>query len=70
MSNHNLKDRWTNTHTKAFLDLKAEMTANPVLQGPKWDGTPFITTTDRCQDAFSVVLTQKFEYALPSGKVI
>ena len=70
MTNQELKDRWTNTHTKAFLDLKAEMTAEPVLRGPKWDRTPFIITTDRSQDAFGAVLTQKFECALPSGKVI
>jgi hypothetical protein len=70
MANHKLKDRWTDIHTKAFLNLKAEMTAEPVLRGPKWDGTPFIITTDGCQDAFGAVLTQRFEYTLPSGKVI
>ena len=70
MTNHMLKGRWTDAHTKAFLNLKAEMTAEPVLRGPKWDGTPFIITTDGSQDAFGAVLTQRFEYALPSGKVI
>ena len=70
MTNHKLGDKWNDTHTKAFLDLKAEMTAEPVLRGPKWDGTPFIITTDGSQDAFGAVLTQKFEYTLPSGKVI
>jgi transposase InsO family protein len=70
MSNYSLKDKWTMEHTKAFLHLKAEMTAEPVLRGPKWDGTPFIITTDGCQDAFGAVLTQRFEYTLPSGKVI
>jgi len=57
-------------HTKAFLDLKTAMTSEPVLRGPKWDGTPFIITTDGCQDAFGAVLTQRFEYVLPSGKVV
>ena len=70
MTNHKLKEKWTNTHTEAFLNLKAEMTAEPVLRGPKWDGTLFIIATDGCQDAFSAVLTQRFEYTLPSGKVI
>jgi transposase InsO family protein len=70
MANYSLKDKWTEIHTKAFLDLKAEMTAEPVLRGPKWDGTPFIITTDGSQDAFGAVLTQRFEYTLPSGKVI
>ena len=70
MTNHKLRDRWTELHTKAFLNLKAEMTAEPVLRGPRWDGTPFIITTDGSQDAFGAVLTQKFEYTLPSGKVV
>jgi hypothetical protein len=70
MLNHKLKDRWTNEHTKAFLALKAAMTSKPVLKGPKWDGTPFIVTTDGCKDAFRAVLTQKFEMVLPSGKVV
>ena len=70
MANYKLKDKWTAAHTEAFLNLKAEMTAEPVLRGPKWDGTPFIITTDGSQDAFGAVLTQRFEYALPSGKVI
>ena len=49
MSNFKLKDHWTDTHTRAFLDLKAAMTSEPVLKGPKWDGTPFIVTTDGCK---------------------
>ena len=70
MANHKLEDRWSETHTKAFLNLKAEMVAEPVLRGPRWDGTPFIITTDGSQDAFGAVLTQRFEYTLPSGKVV
>ena len=70
MANFKLQDLWTNEHTKAFLDLKAEMTSEPVLRGPKWDGSPFIITTDGCQDAFGAVLTQRFEHTLPSGKII
>jgi hypothetical protein len=46
------------------------MTTKPVLRGPKWDGTPFIVTTDGSQDAFGAVLSQRFEYTLPSGKVV
>ena len=70
MSNYKLADKWTSIHTKAFLELKAIMTAEPVLKGPKWDGTPFIITMDGCQDAFGAVLTQKSEYTLPSGKTV
>ena len=70
MANHKLKNLWTNEHTKAFLALKAAMTSGPVLKGPRWDGTPFIVTTDGCKDAFGAVLTQRFETILPSGKVV
>ena len=70
MANHKLENRWSSEHTAAFLDLKAALTSEPVLQGPKWDGTPFIITTDGSQDAFGAVLTQKFEYVLPSRKAI
>jgi hypothetical protein len=70
MTNYDLKDKWTTLHTKAFIDLKAEMTAEPVLRRPRWDSTPFIITTDGSQDAFGAVLSQRFEYTLPSGKVI
>ena len=31
MANHKLEGRWSELHTKAFLNLKAEMTAEPVL---------------------------------------
>jgi hypothetical protein len=70
MSNYKLKEHWTIDHTKAFLTLKTVMTSEPVLKGPKWDGTPFIVTTDGCKDAFGAVLTQKFETVLPSGKTV
>src|SRR5271156_1585276 len=70
MTNHELKDKWTSSHTKAFIGLKAEMTSEPVLRGPKWDGTPFIVTTDGCQDTFGAVLTQRFETVLPNGRIV
>ena len=70
MSNYKLKEHWTSEHTKAFLTLKAAMTSEPVLKGPKWDGTPFIVTTDGCKDAFGAVLTQHFQTVLPSGKTV
>ena len=70
MSNYKLKEHWTDDHTRAFLALKAAMTSEPVLKGPKWDGTPFIVTTDGCKDAFGAVLTQRFETVLPSGKTV
>lgn len=70
MGNHKLKDRWKEEHTRAFIALKAAMTSEPVLKGPRWDGTPFIVTTDGCKDAFGAVLTQRFETVLPSGRTV
>ena len=70
MTNFKLKDHWNKEHTRAFLTLKAALTSEPVLKGPKWDGTPFIITTDGCKDAFGAVLTQRFETVLPSGRVV
>ena len=70
MTNYKLAKIWSDEHTAAFLDLKAALTSEPVLRGPKWDGTPFIITTDGCQDAFGAMLTQKFDHILPSGKVV
>ena len=69
-SNFKLKEHWTEEHNRAFLALKAAMTAEPVLKGPKWDGTPFIVTTDGCKDALGAVLAQRFEMVLPSRKVV
>jgi hypothetical protein len=56
MTNYKLKDHWKEDHTRAFLALKAAMTSEPVLKGPKWDGTPFIITTDGCKDAFGAAV--------------
>ena len=70
MTNHKPGDKWNSSHTKAFMNLKAEMTSEPVLCGPKWNRTPFIITTDGSQDVFRAVLTQNFEYELPSGRVV
>ena len=39
----------------------------PVLKGPKWDGTPFVVTTDGCKEGFAGVLAQCFKTTLPSG---
>src|ERR1700678_4768907 len=65
MSDFKLKDIWTEKHTKAFLNLKAEMTSEPVLRGPKWDGSPFIITTDGSKDAFGAVSDG---HGSPAGK--
>ena len=68
MSGYKLDPVWTLAHTKAFVRLKAIITTEPVLRCPKWDGTPFIVTTDGCKEGFAGVLSQRFKMTLPSGK--
>jgi hypothetical protein len=51
---------WTNTHKNAFLGLKIALTSNPVLKAPLFDGTPFIVTSDGCQEGFGAMLAQRF----------
>jgi len=51
---------WTKTHAKAFLALKTVLTSEPMLKAPRFDGTPFIITTDGCMDGFGRMLVQKF----------
>ncbi|TFY74308.1 hypothetical protein EWM64_g9704 [Hericium alpestre] len=70
MEGHTLAEHWTPLHTATFLHLKAALTAEPVLHGPCWDGTPFTVTSDGCKDGFTAVLTQKFQYQLPNGKAV
>ena len=70
MSAHKLKERWKEEHTKAFLALKVALTSEPILRGPKWDGTPFVITTDGCKDGFAGVLAQRNKTTLTNGKVV
>ncbi|KAG2743021.1 hypothetical protein P692DRAFT_20686799, partial [Suillus brevipes Sb2] len=65
-----LKPHWGPRHTEAFIELEKILVAEPVLKGPRFDGTPFIVTTDGCQDGFGAVLAQKNMSTLPSGKVV
>jgi RNase H-like domain found in reverse transcriptase/Reverse transcriptase (RNA-dependent DNA polymerase) len=70
MGAYSLEDRWTEMHTKAFLDLKIAITSEPILQGPRWDGTPFVVMTDGCKDGFAGVLAQRFPRTKPDGTVM
>ena len=70
MAGYKLKSIWNAEHDKAFVRLKAVITTEPVLKGPKWDGTPFVVTTDGCKDGFAGVLAQRFKTTLPSGRVV
>ncbi|RXW14873.1 hypothetical protein EST38_g10981 [Candolleomyces aberdarensis] len=62
-----LGDAWNDEHTEAFLRLKVALTSEPVLKGPKYDGTPFIVTTDGCMYGFAGMVTQKSTTILPNG---
>lgn len=70
MKGYSLTDLWKPEHTHAFLKLKVALTCEPVLQGPKFDGTPFIVTTDDCKFGFAGMLTQRHTSVLPSGKEV
>jgi hypothetical protein len=65
-----LDNVWTNAHKNAFLGLKIALTSNPVLKAPLFDGTPFIVTSDGCQEGFGAMLAQRFTETRPGGKII
>jgi RNase H-like domain found in reverse transcriptase len=69
MAAHELGSRWTEAHTKAFLDLKIAIMSEPILHRPRWDGTPFIVTTDGSKEGFAGVLAQRFPHAKPDGTI-
>ena len=70
MEAYKLKPMWNREHAMAFIHLKAAITTEPVLKGPKWDGSPFVVTMDRCKDKFAGVLTQHFKTTLPNGQMV
>ncbi|KIJ15364.1 hypothetical protein PAXINDRAFT_50169, partial [Paxillus involutus ATCC 200175] len=61
---------WGNEHTQSFLALKTALLSEPVLKSPKFDGTPFIITSDGSKDRFRAVLMQRVTTTLPSGKTV
>jgi hypothetical protein len=67
MKGFSLDGLWKREHDHAFLRLKVALTSEPVLKGPKYDGTPFIVTTDGCKYGFAGMLTQRFTTVLPNG---
>ena len=70
MRSRKLLGIWTTEHTESFLKLKASLTNEPVLKGPKFDGTPFVVTLDGSGQGFSGSVLQMFATKLPSGKVV
>jgi transposase InsO family protein len=67
MKGHSLTEIWGKEHDRAFLRLKIALTCEPVLKGPKYDGTPFIITTDGCKYGFAGMCSQKHTSVLPNG---
>ena len=55
-----LPNLWTPTHQSAFTAIKITLTSDPVLKAPRFDGTPFIVTSDGCKEGFGAMLAQKF----------
>lgn len=70
MRAHKLANIWGDAHLKVFIGLKALLVSEPVLRAPVFDGSPFILTTDRSQDAFAGVLSKRITTVLPRGKVM
>ena len=46
------------------------LTNELVLKGPKFDGTPFIVTTDGCKYGFAGMLSQRHTTILANGKEV
>jgi hypothetical protein len=63
-----LANQWTDEHTKTFLDLKAALVSWPILQAPQYDGSPFVITSDGCQEGLAAVLSQCMCIQKPLGK--
>jgi hypothetical protein len=53
-----LEECWTAAHTGSFLDLKAALVSQPILQVPKYNGSNFVVMSDGCQEGFAAVLSQ------------
>jgi len=70
LSKVKLANTWTQTHATAFLNLKKALTSDPVLKAPRFDGTPFIVTSDSCKEGFGGMLAQQFEETRPGGKTV
>jgi hypothetical protein len=67
MKGYSLESLWGKEHDHAFLRLKVALVSEPVLKGPRYDGTPFVVTTDGCKYGFAGMLTQRFTTVMPNG---
>ncbi|TFK18538.1 hypothetical protein FA15DRAFT_564975, partial [Coprinopsis marcescibilis] len=68
MRAYELKEQWQEEHTRAFMTHKMRLVSEPVLCAPRFDGTPFILTTDGSKDAFAGVLAQRVTTLQPGGR--
>ncbi|KAG2058731.1 hypothetical protein BDR06DRAFT_875531, partial [Suillus hirtellus] len=59
---------WNQEHTTVFLDLKATLVTHPILQAPKYNESPFVITSNGCQEGLAAVLLQRTCIQRPSGK--
>ena len=66
MKRYSLKELWKREHDHAFLQLKVALTCELILKDPKYNGTPFIITTNGYKYSFAGILTQKFTTILPN----
>jgi hypothetical protein len=53
MCHHTLERSWRAKEQHTFLFLKIALMQEPILKGPKFDGTPSIITTDRSKVGFA-----------------
>jgi hypothetical protein len=70
MRNMSLVGKWTPELNDAFLNLKLALTSEPVLRSPRYDGTPFVVTSDGCMTGFAGVLSQWHETISTNGTTV
>jgi len=70
MMTFKLRDYWMEAHSIVFMNLKTALTSQPILHAPRYNGSPFIVTTDGCQEGLGVVLTQRTTVLTPSGRTV
>ncbi|KIK32383.1 hypothetical protein CY34DRAFT_101614 [Suillus luteus UH-Slu-Lm8-n1] len=68
MSSFKVVPYWKIEHTCAFLGLKTAITSRPVVQGPRYNGSPFVLISDGCAEEFTGVLSQKVRMQTPQGQ--
>ena len=61
---------WPKMHQDAFITLKVALTSEPVLKAPHFDGSPFIVTSNGCQEGFSTMLAQQFPETKRGDKTV